>query len=263
MSPDVVDLARELIAYKSVSLATNVPISRHLVKVLESLRFQVEELSYADENGVEKVSIVAKLGKGKGGLSLMSHADVVPADDAEAWTGSPFEGRVEKGKLYGRGACDMKGPLAASICAAARYKPGELSAPLYIVVTGDEEIGARGAREVTRRSRMFREASSGCGVLCEPTRQRVVYGHKGGLRIEVTSKGRAAHTSTLKGVNANLKMIPFLSDMKKIHDLVLRSKRYRNDEFKPAHSEWSIGVNDHNVALNVSPARSVCSRLGK
>jgi acetylornithine deacetylase len=54
-------------------------------------------------------------------------------------------------------------------------------------------------------------------------------------------------------------MIPFLVEMKKINELVLSSKRYRNDEFTPPHSEWSIGINDHNVATNIYPVTSTCT----
>ena len=259
MQLDVVELAKDLIGYESVSLSTNVPVIRHLAKTLKSLKFQIEELSYTDPNGVAKRSLVARLGQGRGGLSLMSHVDVVPAINADEWTTSPFEGHVRKNKLYGRGSCDMKGPLAATICAAAQFNPKDLKAPLYIVVTGDEETHCLGAWEVVRQSRLFREASSGYGIICEPTRLRVVHAHKGSMAMKITSKGRAAHTSTLKGVNANIKMIPFLAEMKKIHDLVLHSKRYRNDEFKPPHSEWSIGINDNNIALNVNPVQSVCT----
>ena len=258
MPLDVVKLTMDLVGYNSVSELTNVPVTRYVAKVLKSLGFKVEELRYTDMNGVEKLSIVGKLGKGTGGLTLMSHDDVVPATNIEDWTGSPFKGRVSKGRLYGRGSADMKGPLAASICAAAQFRAKDLTAPVYIVVTADEEINGHGAYDVTRRSKLFNEARKGCGIICEPTGLRVVYAHKGGLAIRIESKGRAAHTSTLKGTNANLKMIPFLAEMKKINDLALTSRRYRNEEFKPAHSEWSIGINDHNTATNISPVQSVC-----
>jgi acetylornithine deacetylase len=259
MKLDVVALTKDLIAYPSVSLSSNVALTRHLIGILKGLKFEVEELPYTDLNGVAKLSIVAKLGKGKGGLSLMSHDDVVPAFAEQGWKGDPFVGRVSGGKLYGRGSCDMKGPLAATFCAAARFKAADLKAPLYIVVTADEEIAARGAWEVTRKSKFFDEARSGYGLICEPTRLGVVHAHKGALYLEIRSKGRAAHTSTLKGVNANIAMIPFLQEMKAIYDLVLRSRRYRNEEFSPPHSEWSIGINDHNIATNVTPVQSVCT----
>ena len=261
MALDVVKLTRELVGYNSVSQLSNVPVTRYVAKVLKSLGFVVEELAYTDANGVDKLSIVGKLGEGKGGLALMSHDDVVPATNADDWTGSPFKARVSKGKLYGRGAADMKGPLAASICAAARFRARDLQVPVYVVVTADEEISGAGAFAVTKSSRFFQEAKSGYGLICEPTRLQVVHAHKGGMGICVESKGRAAHTSTLRGVNANIKMIPFLNEMKKINELALSAKRYCNDEFKPAHSEWSISINDHNVAMNITPMESVC-RIG-
>ena len=258
MKLDVIDLTKDLVNYKSNSLESNVPVTRYVTSILRSIGCKIEELRYDDVNGVPKMSVVGKLGKGRGGLSLMSHNDTVPAAKEDGWVGDPFETRITGGKLYGRGASDMKGPLAASLAAAARFKSADLKVPLYIVATADEEISAKGAEDVTRRSKLFAEAASGYGIVCEPTKLRVVHAHKGGAMMWITSKGRAAHTSSLKGVNANLKMIPFLEDMRKLNDLVLSSRRYRNDEFKPPHSELTISVNDGNVALNVSPTQSVC-----
>lgn len=258
MKLDVVDLTSQLVGFPSVSLTTNVPVTRLVIKTLKALRFEVEEIPYTDVNGVEKLSVVGRLGPAGPGLALMSHNDVVPADAAK-WTSDPFSARLDGGRLYGRGSCDMKGPLAATLCAAARFSRAKLQKPLYIVVTADEEIQARGAAEVTRRSKLFAQAAKGYGLICEPTSLRVIHAHKGSLYLRATSKGKAAHTSTLKGTNANLRMIPFLQEMAKIYDLVLRAKAYRNDAFKPPHSEWSIGVNDHNVATNITPAQSVCT----
>jgi acetylornithine deacetylase len=259
MKLDVVKLTKELVSYKSESLLTNVPVTRHVIGVLKSLGFQVEQLPYPDKNGIDKLCVVARLGKGTGGLTMFSHDDVVPAKQEEGWKQNPYDVRQSGGKLFGRGVCDMKGPLAATLCAAARFKASDLKQPVFIVVTADEEIQARGAREIVKRSKLFQAASSGYGLICEPTRLGVVYAHKGSLSIRATAKGKAAHTSTLKGKNANLDMIPFLVEMKKINDLVLSSKRYRNDEFTPPHSEWSIGINDHNMATNIYPVTSTCT----
>ena len=258
MKLNVVDVTKDIVGYPSESLTSNVAVTKQIARLMRSLGFAVESLPYTDVNGVEKLSIVGKLGKGTGGLSLMSHNDVVPANMEDGWTGDPYQARVSKGKVIGRGTADMKGPLAASICAAARFKATDLKAPLYIAVTADEEISGVGAAMVTKESRLFAEAASGYGIVCEPTLLRVVHAHKSGMMFVVTSKGRPAHTSTLKGVNANLKMIPFLQDMAKLNQTVLTAKRFRNDEFNPPHSELTISVNDHNLALNISPARSIC-----
>jgi acetylornithine deacetylase len=256
MKPQVVRLAQQLIEFPSVSSASNVPVSEFVAGLLERGGFEIERVNYRDAAGVEKRCVLGKLGRGKGGLSLTGHSDVVPAP---GWGADPFAPRVRGSRLYGRGACDMKGPVAAALCAALRFRAGQLKAPLFFICTADEEVRARGAREVVRKSRLFREAASGYGLICEPTRLKVIHAHKGSLHLEIRSRGRAAHTSTLKGVNANIRMIPFLGEMKKIHELVLRSPRYRNEEFEPPHSEWSIGINDHNPATNVTPVQSVCT----
>ena len=258
MKLDVVEVTREIVNFPSESLTSNVACTRHSAGMLRQLGFEVEDLPYTDANGVEKLSVVARLGKGSGGLALMSHNDVVPADMEDGWTGDPYEARVSNGRVIGRGSADMKGPLAASICAAARFKANDLKAPLYIVITADEEISGVGARMVTDESRLFAAAAEGYGIVCEPTRLRVVYAHKAGMSFAVTAKGKPAHTSTLRGVNANLKMIPFLQEMAELNELVLTADRFRSDEFDPPHSELTISVNDHNVAMNISPARSVC-----
>ena len=261
MKTDVVELTRELISFPSVSLSSNVAAARHAARVLRACKFEVEEVPYTDENGVEKLSLAARLGKGRGGLSLMSHIDVVPAAIEDGWSGNPFEGRLQDGKIYGRGSCDMKGPLAATLCAASRFKAADLQAPLYVMITADEERHAMGARLLVDKSRLFKEARSGYGLICEPTRLRVVYAHKGSLSMCVTSKGRPAHTSTTKGVNANIKMIPFLNDMLKIRNQVLTSNRFRNNDFNPPYSDLNITVNDHNIAINIFPAQSTCYLL--
>ncbi len=259
MKFDVVSLTKAIVAYPSESQTSNVEVTQHLAGVLRQLGFHLEEVPYTDAAGVAKLSIVGKLGRGEGGLALMSHDDVVPANPADGWHRDPYDPYEANGRLYGRGACDMKGPLAASICAAARFKAADLTAPLYIVVTADEEVHAVGAQKVTAYSELFAEASTGCGIICEPTSLRVVHAHKGSLAIQVTAKGRPAHTSTLKGINANLKMIPFLAEMKQFNEQVLSARRYRNEEFAPPHSEWCIGINDHNRATNISPAQSICT----
>ena len=259
MKLDVLKLTKEFVAYPSESQTSNVEVTQHAAGVLDKLGFTIEEVPYTDAAGVAKLSIIGKLGKGSGGLSLMSHNDVVPANPADGWSRDPYSPWVADNKLHGRGSCDMKGPLSASICAAAHFKAGQLKAPLYIVVTADEEIYGVGAKHVTAKSKLFAEASSGYGLICEPTSLRVVYAHKGSVAIRITSKGRAAHTSSLKGLNANMKMIPFLAEMKKLNEQVLTARRFRNEEFKPPHSELSIGINDHNRATNITPVQSVCT----
>jgi len=97
------------------------------------------------------------------------------------------------------------------------------------------------------------------GVIGEPTEMQVVYAHKGGYWLQATSRGRAAHSSTREGVNANLAMIPYLVEMKKIHDETESDPKWQNPEFDPPTVRWNIGINDFTRAVNVTPAQSVCT----
>ena len=169
MALDVVRITRDLVGFKSPSLESNVDVTLYATGILQNLGFEIEEVPYLDDFGTPKLSVVAKLGSGTGGLSLMSHSDTVPAAKEDGWTNDPYKARISGGKLYGRGACDMKGPLAATLCAAARFKASDLIAPLYLMVTSDEERHALGANRLVRHSRLFREASRGYGLICEPT----------------------------------------------------------------------------------------------
>src|SRR5262249_52274992 len=96
-------------------------------------------------------------------------------------------------------------------------------------------------------------------IIAEPTRLEVVYAHKGVMGFIATAHGRAAHSSTGLGINANLAIIPFLSEMKQLYDEIQTDPRYRNSEFDPSTPGWNIGVNDGNTPVNVTAARSVAT----
>jgi acetylornithine deacetylase len=259
MTVDAVALTQELIAMPSPSQFSNQAISLHLCRLLEKLGFITEQLRYTDPNGEAKMSIVAKLGIGPGGLGLFSHTDTVPG--GEGW--EPFTPAISGGKLYGRGACDMKGPLAATIAAAnaatARIDPSTLRAPLYIVLTADEEVGYPGAYQVVAESQILAESWPAYSVVAEPTELQPVYAHKGGVRIHVTAYGRAAHTSTDLGVSANFLIAPFLAEMADYAQTLKQTERYMNHEFNPPTNGFNMVIDDGNCKANVTAAKTVCT----
>lgn len=135
-----------------------------------------------------------------------------------------------------------------------------LRAPVFIMATADEEIGMRGAMELAGRSTIYREIadSQSRAVIGEPTSLEVVHAHKGGRAIRVSSLGRAAHSSTGLGINANLAMIPFLSELKAVYDDMETNPAWQDNRFTPPTATMNIGVNDHNEAVNITAARSDC-----
>ena len=255
------EYARELVAFDSISLKSNVPVTDYVQETLGRLDFETERLEYDDRNGVRKASVVGKKGQGTGGMAYFGHTDVVPADDWKFDAHGPFEPTEVDGRLYGRGSCDMKGSVACALAAAERVSAGELQRPLYIVCTADEEVGYLGAEQVASESELFREmVEHGTkGIIGEPTLLEVVYAHKGVCGLVATSHGRAAHSSTREGINANLAMIPYLSEMKAIFEETESDPAWQNAEFDPPTIRWNVGINDHTRAVNITPPQSVCT----
>lgn len=258
---DALSYNRELIAFESISRLSNVAISDQVEQWLTGMDFEIERLEYDDPHGVRKVSLVCRRGTGTGGIAYFGHTDVVPADNWFTDAHGPFEPTVRDGKLYGRGSCDMKGSIACMLEAVGRIPAGQQKAPIYFTCTADEEIGYGGARDVASRSEIYRAMVEGQArsIIGEPTLLEVVYAHKGTYGFIATSRGRAAHSSTNQGINANIAMIPFLQEMKAIHDETLYDPEWRNDEFDPPIISWNIGVNDHTTAINITPAQSICT----
>lgn len=258
---NALNYAQNLVSYDSISRKSNVAVSNYVDDTLQSLGFQTERIDYQDANGVQKSCVVGKKGTGTGGVAYFGHTDVVPADPWFFPEHGPFTPTVKDGKLYGRGSCDMKGSVACMLAAAEQFSVETLKRPIYVTCTADEEIGYGGALEVTRKSRFYREMVAGesHGIVGEPTCLEVIYAHKGTFGFSAVSHGRAAHSSTGKGVNANLKMIPFLAEMKMIHDELLVDPRWQHPEFEPPTVSWNIGVNDHTAAVNITPPQSICT----
>lgn len=254
-------LAQRLIAFPSVSRTSNREVTSCVEQLLVERNFEVERLDYLDDQGVPKSCVVGKKGAGTGGVAYFSHTDVVPADPWFTTEHGPFEPTVKEGRLYGRGSCDMKGSIACMLAAAGEVPSGQLKRPVYMVCTADEEIGFAGARLVAAKSRLYAEMVAGDahGIIGEPTGLEVVHAHKGTCGFRAISHGKAAHSSTSHGRNANLAMIPFLAEMKAIHDEVTHDPAWRDDRFDPPIISWNIGINDHTPAVNITPPQSICT----
>ena len=134
-----VDLLGRLVAYPTVSADSNLSMIAELGDRLEAAGARVEVL----QDG-SKANLFATIGPdGPGGLVLSGHTDVVPVTDQD-WSSDPFVMRKENGLLYGRGTCDMKGFIAATVVMAPLF--AQAKKPVHFAFTYDEEIGCLGAR---------------------------------------------------------------------------------------------------------------------
>ena len=256
-----IDYLKELIPFPTVSSESNSDITDCVAEWLVRLGFETERIDYCDEKGVKKSCIQSRKGPvGICGLAYFCHTDVVPVNSWSFPKSGPWTPFVADGRIYGRGSCDMKGSLCCMLAAAEALQSTSLKAPLYFVATADEEIGMSGAKKVVEQSAIYREivASQTRSIIGEPTRLEIVHAHKGGRAIRVTSIGRAAHSSTGLGLNANFALIPFLNEIGNIHHEMEASPEWRDDRFSPPTPSLNIVIKDTNTGLNITSAKSEC-----
>ncbi|PHQ37227.1 M20 family metallopeptidase [Rhodopirellula bahusiensis] len=272
-----VRLLSELIAYPTVSHTSNQAITEWVADRLRAQGFECEQTRYLDGEGVPKFNLIAKRlptdsssksgdlstqsidrPENETGLAYFCHTDVVPADRWGGPGGNPFEAVIEDNRLYGRGSCDMKGSLAAMLAAIDDLDASKQSAPLWVVCTADEEVGLRGAKELAQSSPAYRElvALDPVALIGEPTELGVVHAHKGMGGFRVISHGKAAHSSTNRGVNANVAMIPLLQTILELHERSQTDPMLRDDRFDPPTLTFNFGISDHADATNIVPDRS-------
>ncbi|MGZ8514989.1 MAG: ArgE/DapE family deacylase [Candidatus Limnocylindrales bacterium] len=135
-------------------------------------------------------------------LILSGHLDVVPAGDPATWTADPWAAEIRGGELYGRGACDMKGGVAAILSAVRSLRTSgdleRLTGELLVVLVPSEEDGGQGTLAAIRAG-----ATGGLAVITEPSGLDIVVAHAGAITFRLTVPGRAAHASRRReGVSA-------------------------------------------------------------
>lgn len=156
-------------------------------------------------------SVVATIGDGDGPcLAWNGHLDVVPAGSLDTWDHPPFEGVVEDGRLIGRGASDMKGPIGAALAAAAALQRAgiPIAGELTFHLAADEELaGIHGTKVLWEGGYLTQDAA----IIGEPSELKVGLAERGGAWLTATAHGKAAHGSQPhRGVNAITSMSRFL-----------------------------------------------------
>jgi acetylornithine deacetylase len=148
--------------------------------------------------------VVGRAGRPGGGprLILSGHLDVVPPGDLDTWTGDPWSGEVRDGRLYGRGACDMKAGVAAILAAvralAADGDLDRLQGELIVALVPSEEDGGQGTLAAIRAG-----VTGDLAIIPEPSNLDIVVAHAGAITFELTVPGRAAHASQRReGISA-------------------------------------------------------------
>jgi len=205
MRKHITDTLADLIRFKSYLEEEKPDIIRYVVDILSPLNLKITE--YGDDSSP---AILAEYGEG--GVVFAGHLDTCPI--GEFWTYS--QAQVVDGKMYGRGAADMKGSVTAMLNAAQELVKREI--PFAIALTTDEETTMRGAESLCR-AKTIRNAPA--IVIGEPTNLNVGYAEKGLVFLQVETRGKAAHGAMPHlGENAILKMMKVLRTLETFKDTV-------------------------------------------
>ena len=168
--------------------------------VLTAEGYKVERPVFSEPGTPDVENLYARIGDTAPVFVIAGHTDVVPVGDEAAWTREPFGGTIENGTLYGRGACDMKGGLAAMVSAAIRYRRDNPDAPgsIAFLVTGDEEgPSVNGTVKLLAWAHERGERFDHC-ILGEPTNpaamsDMIKIGRRGSLSGKLTVQGTQGH----------------------------------------------------------------------
>ncbi|MEO7969681.1 MAG: acetylornithine deacetylase [bacterium] len=242
----------DLVAIDSVSARANGPVIDYLAARCASLGFSVQQFPYSDDNGVEKINLLAVAGSDSADanveLALVGHTDTVPYDPN--WT-EALKLSERDGKLFGRGACDTKAFIAAALTAVDGLQLKNLRRPLALLFTADEEIGLIGAKRFADERRM----QARFAIVGEPTSLRPMRAGKGYCLAEITVTGREAHsaypslgTSAVSGA-ARL--------LVRLENIAKELENETHADFDPPYTTLNVGVVHGGTAKNVVPG--LCS----
>ena len=247
---DPVALTRDLIRRPSVTPADEGAMDV-LERALTGLGFHCRRMKFEDiEN------LYARRGTASPNLCFAGHTDVVPTGSTEAWSSGPFEAEVKDGILYGRGAVDMKGGIAAWVAAVSQVlAEGEVAGSLSFLITGDEEGPAlHGTKRVVQALMAEGEVIDAC-VVGEPSSQHALgdmikIGRRGSLNTWITVHGKQGHVAY---PDRAANPVPVLAR------LVARLADHKLDAgyeaFQPSNLELTT-LDVGNTATNLIPAEA-------
>ncbi len=249
---DTRQLLRDLISYPTVSADSNLGLIQYLADHLHSCGARVD--IWHDETGT-KANLFATLGPERdGGIVLSGHSDVVPVADQD-WSSDPFTMTERDGKWYGRGACDMKGFIAAAAAMAPRYARMELQRPVHFAFTYDEEIGCFGARALAAALQQ-RDLRPAVAIIGEPTMMQIIEGHKGCHEYTTRFTGLEGHGSRPDlGVNAVEYAVRYVAKLLELK-AELQARAPADSRFTPPWTTINTGALVGGVAHNVIPGKA-------
>ena len=215
--PDMVRFLRDLVAIPAESSQEG-PVIQRIKQEMEAVGF--------DEIRVDKMgNILGRMGSGRRVIMMDSHTDTVGAGDRKEWKWDPYQGKVEDGYVYGRGACDQRAGMAGMVYGAKLIKELSLAGDYTLWCVGsvqEEDCDGLAWLYILREDGVQPD----CVLITEPTNLGVYRGQRGRIEIEVHIRGRSCHASAPeRGDNPIYKMTTLLREVEQLNT------RLRDDEF--------------------------------
>jgi succinyl-diaminopimelate desuccinylase len=254
---DPVALARDLIRCRSVTPEDG-GVQAVLEAALTPLGFSCHRLPFSEPGATEVQNLCAVIGEDGPHFCFAGHTDVVPPGDLAGWTIDPFGGAVIDGWLYGRGANDMKGAVAAMATAVARHLKGCGGKPkgrISLLITGDEEGPAiNGTRKVLEWM-AARGLKPDAALVGEPTNPRRM-----GEMVKIGRRGSLTGRLTIRGVQGHVAYPQFADNplhplARALADLIAEPLDQGTPHFQPSNLQVT-SIDTGNEAPNVIPAEA-------
>jgi succinyl-diaminopimelate desuccinylase len=256
MSADPVTIARELIRCRSVTPEEGGALA-YLQGLLTQAGFETHRAVFADPGTAAVDNLYARVGKAKPNLLFAGHTDVVPAGNEVSWSHPPFAGELADGKLYGRGAVDMKGGIACFVAAALDYLGAEGGKPkgsISLLITGDEEsIAVNGTVKLLKwaaeRGEVFDHSILGEPSNVEILGDTIKAGRRGSLNGTLIVTGRQGHVAYPDRADNPIRgLVTLIAALQAPLD-------EGSEHFDPSHLEFT-SVDVGNPTVNLIPAEA-------
>ena len=199
-TPSALEIARALLRFPSVTPADCGALP-YLRDLLGKAGFAADLVTFEAEGTPAVLNLYARFGEARPNLAFAGHTDVVPPGDKARWRFDPFAAEIADGELWGRGACDMKGGVAASIAAALRFiARGTFAGSISFLLTGDEEGPAvNGTVKLVdwalRKGERFDHCILGESTSVAAVGDTIKHGRRGSLNGRITLRGRQGHAA--------------------------------------------------------------------
>ena len=244
-----VELLEKLISFPTVSSDSNLALIQFVAELLRS--HGIEFVIIPSPDG-RKANLFATIGTATApGVMLSGHTDVVPVE-GQAWTVPAFSLSRKDGRLYGRGAADMKGFVACAIAACLKASALDLKTPLYLALSYDEEVGCLGVHSLVEMLRAAPQPPLLC-IVGEPTDMQVATGHKGKIAVRATCRGREGHSALAPlALNAIHLGCDFVGALRQEQNY-LAIEGATDPSYNIPYSTVHVGKMNAGVALNIVP----------